>query len=226
MSGSSSKLAEVRTTVDVVIFTHEDNQLKVLLVKREADPFAGRLALPGGFLWENETFYDAARRILGSKAGVKDVFMEQLYTFDEPDRDPRARIVTVTYYALIPRDRLKLASGDSLQSPELYSVNEVSGLAFDHDKILTYAVARMRSKFGYTNAAYSLLPDRFTFSELQSLYEVILGRALDKRNFRKKYLSLGLIEPTAERVSGRRHRPAQLYKFVDARPTELPEPAF
>jgi 8-oxo-dGTP diphosphatase len=218
-------LAQTKMTVDVVVFTLENDALKALLIRRSDAPFDGQLALPGGFLWENETTLEAARRILHDKAGVDGVFMEQLYTFDEPARDPRGRVVSVTYYALVPRDRLRIEENVHTEKPDLYDVHQAKNLAFDHDQILAYATSRLRAKLSYTNAAYSLLPERFTFSQLQRLYEVILDRQLDKRNFRKKYLTLGFIEATNERVSGGRHRPAELYRFKQATPAELSEPA-
>lgn len=221
-------LAQTKMTVDVVVFTLEGDTLKVLLIKRASEPFMSRLALPGGFLWEGETTQEAAARILHDKAGTdvpEHVFMEQLYTFDDPARDPRGRVVSVTYYALVPRHRLQIEEGENTEAPALYEIHKLKGLAFDHARIISYAVGRLQAKLAYTNAAYSLLPERFTFSQLQRLYEVILDRQLDKRNFRKKYLSLGLIESTNERVSGGRHRPAELYRFRAMTPTELSEPA-
>jgi 8-oxo-dGTP diphosphatase len=225
MNNARPNLAQAKMTVDVVVFTLENDVLKALLIRRAGEPFAGQLALPGGFLWEGETTLQAAARLLHDKAGVNEVFMEQLYTFDEPQRDPRGRVVSVTYYALVPRDRLQIEESPNTEAPALYDVSQVKNLAFDHGQILDYAVGRLRAKLGYTNAAYSLLPERFTFSQLQRLYEVILDRELDKRNFRKKYLSLGFIEATNERVSGGRHRPAELYRFTTTEPTELSEPA-
>ncbi len=219
-------LEDTQIAIDVVIFTIEENRLKVLLIRRRNDPYAKLLALPGGFLRRDETTRDAAKRILQEKAGVEHVFMEQLYTFDAPKRDPRGRVMTVTYFALVPRQRLNLGTSPEVQAPQLGDALTAGGLAFDHDEILAYALRRLRAKLQYTNAAYSLLPERFTFSDLQKTYEIIFGRNMDKRNFRKKYMSLGLIEATNEMQSGGRHRPAQLFKFIDARPQELPEPAF
>jgi len=220
------ELAKVRLAVDVVVFTYDEDKLKVLLIRRQQAPYAGRPALPGGFLWAAETTAEAAARILHDKAGVTGVFTEQLFTFDAPKRDPRGRVVSVTYYALVPSAELRLEPGIASQAPALHAVDDSGKLAFDHSSIVDYAAERLRSKLAYTNAAYSLLPERFTFSQLQQLYEVVLDRSLDKRNFRKKYLSLGLIEPTKEQLSGGRHRPAQLYRFVTRRPIELPAPAF
>jgi 8-oxo-dGTP diphosphatase len=226
MKTQRPSLAKVQLTVDVVVFTLKSDRLQVLLVRRADKPFAGQLSLPGGFVWDDETAHDTAARILKDKAGVSDVYLDQLYTFDAPQRDPRGRVVSVAHFALAPFERLQIESTGQTQEPALYDVAEVSGLAFDHGAILAYAIKRLRSKLGYTNSAYSLLPEQFTFYQLQRLYEAVLGRELDKRNFRKKFMSLGLIELTGELTEGARHRPAQYYRFINASPMELPEPAF
>lgn len=217
--------AVIEATTDVALFTFEDDELKAVFIERSREPNLGSLALPGGFLWEGETSLQAAERVLAAKAGISNVYVEQLYTFDEPDRDSRGRVITITYMALVPKEQLKFETGPATEKPALYSVKDHPRLSFDHEGILDYAVKRLRSKLVYTNIAYSLLPEYFTFAQLQRLYEVILDRPLDKRNFRKKYLSLGLIEPTKEILSGGRHRPAQLFKFTSRTLTELSEPA-
>jgi ADP-ribose pyrophosphatase YjhB (NUDIX family) len=218
----SSPYGSPAVTTDIVIFTIEDGALKVLLIKRAAAPFQGKRALPGGFLLKGETTAQAAARILVDKTGVHQPYIAQLATFDERGRDPRGHIMSVAYYALAPRTKLRLGTGASAQHPALEDVRQAKGLAFDHDRILKAAVDRVRSKLTYTNLAYSLLPAEFTFQELQQTYETILGRPLDKRNFRKKYLSLDLIEATHGVRKGGRHRPARLYRFKSARLTELP----
>jgi 8-oxo-dGTP diphosphatase len=221
MATFSTPLPEIRLTVDVVIFTVKKGLLNVLLIRRTSEPFAGQLALPGGYLQEGEVALESARRVLHDKAGVDDVYMEQLYTFDDLNRDPRGRHVSMVYFALVPEDTLVLATGNGTQEPRLMPVSDITSLAFDHLKMVEYARLRLQSKLEYTNVVYSLLPPKFTFSELQRTYEAILGRPLDKRNFQKKYHSLGLIEPTDEMTSGAKHRPARLFKFVSNRPAEL-----
>lgn len=200
-------------TVDVVIFTVEDGELKTLLIKRAYEPDRGSYALPGGFLQVDETIEQAAHRILETKAGVSGVYTEQLYTFDQPGRDPRGQVISVAFFALVPRSALSFESTDDAQNPELISISKLPALGFDHADIIEYAITRLRSKLEYTNAIYSLLPEKFTLRQLQDGYEAILGRELDKRNFQKKFLSLGLIEPTDEMTSNTRHRPARLYRF-------------
>lgn len=214
--------AKPEVTVDIVVFTIEDGTLKVLLVRREREPAKGELSLPGGFIWENETSAQAALRILKDKANVQNIFIEQLYTFDDPKRDSRGHVITISHFALAPAEKLQNLADNALLQP----VSEVKQLPFDHSAILAYSVKRLRNKLGYSNVAYSLLPELFTLSQLQEVYEVILGHPVDKRNFRKKIMSLEIIEPTEQKLSGRRNRPARLYKFKKHGYEELDEPMF
>lgn len=203
--------------VDMVILTVRDDDLHVLLVQRRGEPFAGRWALPGGFVNDDESVDAAAARELREETGVAEVYLEQLYTFGEPNRDPRGRVVSVAYYALL-RQPAALTAADDATEARWFPMGALPSLAFDHAAILDYALARVRSKVEYTNVVYSLLPETFTLTELQRVYEIILGRTLDKRNFRKKISSLDLVEPTgAERRDGA-HRPAQLYRFRSREP--------
>jgi 8-oxo-dGTP diphosphatase len=221
MSLKKPKLANARLAADIVAFAVEQDDLMVLLIHRPSKPFAGSWALPGGFIWDGESTKQAAMRVLKDKGGVENVYIEQLYTFDEPDRDPRGQIVTVSYFAMAPRDQFLVRSSSTTQDPTFYPVNQLPPLAFDHREIIRYAYSRLKAKLEYTNVVYSLLPKRFTFVQLQHTYEVILGEALDRRNFRKKYMSLNLIKPTGELVSGQRHRPAELFEFISRQPSEL-----
>lgn len=200
-------------TVDVLLFTVENNQLKIVLVKRAEEPFRDSWSIPGGFVKKGENLEEAAIRVLNEKTGVRDVYLEQLYTFGEPNRDPRARIITVSYFALIPSKHLKKPDGEKIIDIEYFPSNKLPPLAFDHKKIVEYAVERLKNKAGYSNIVYGLLPKKFRLSDLQKMYEVILGHQLDKRNFRKRMLSLGLLEPTGEKDLVGAHRPAQLYQF-------------
>lgn len=208
-------------TVDTVIFTIEEDDLKVLLVKRTNHPFHGYLALPGGFLLKNELTSKAVSRILRIKAGIKsNIYLEQLYTFDNPKRDPRGHVLSVSYMALVPYEKITFDLS-ARESPTFYSVKNLKRIAFDHKQVIDYAVRRLRAKLEYTNVVFSLLPKQFTLNQLQKTYEVILGRKLDKRNFRKKFALLDLIKPTKSFLRGSRQRPARLYQFVSRRPTEL-----
>lgn len=200
-------------TVDVVIFTVREDALQVLLVQRGAAPFKDRWALPGGFIREDEPLEQAALRELEEETGVRDVYLEQLYTFGDPDRDPRGRVITVAYYALIASDRQTLAAGTDAAAARWWPAGSPPPLAFDHRDILEYAVERLRNKLEYTTVGFQLLPARFTLTQLQRVYEAILGRALDKRNFRRKMELLDILTPLEEWVREGASRPAQLYRF-------------
>jgi 8-oxo-dGTP diphosphatase len=209
--------------VDVALFTVRDATLEVLLVRAHHGPFAGWWALPGGRVGERESLDEAARRHLRAQTGVGGAYLEQLYTFGSPTRDPRDRVVSVAYLGLLPAGpaaRVTLGSGqDTDQSADLAwtSATRLPPLAYDHRTVLRTALARLRAKVQYTNLVYTLLPRAFTLGELQAVYEAILGRGLDRRNFRKKVLSLPLLQrlPGARRGA---HRPAALYGFQRRRP--------
>ncbi len=206
----------IRISVDVVIFTIRDGALHVLLVRRGVAPFAGRHAIPGGFVDEEESLEAAARRELAEETGVRDVYLEQLYSFGDPGRDPRGRVVTVAYFALIAADRAPLKAGSDAAEARWFPVAARPPLAFDHGRILDYALERLRNKLEYTTVGFQLLPDKFTLSELQAVYEAILARRLDKRNFRRKIALLRIVTPLREwRRTGR--KPARLYRFSAAR---------
>jgi 8-oxo-dGTP diphosphatase len=199
-------------TVDVVIFTLRDNDLQVLLVKRKHPPFEGMWAIPGGFVGMDESLEEAALRELEEETGVRDVYLEQLYTFGDPGRDPRGRVITVAYFAVAPADALRPRAGDDASETRWWSIYNLPPLAFDHADILAYALQRLRYKLEYTAVGFELLPETFTLSELQAAYEVVLGEKLDKRNFRRKILGAGVIEETGAYRTGE-GRPAKLYRF-------------
>lgn len=204
-------MTRLLVTVDVVLFTIRDRRLHLLLIKRLAKPFENRYALPGGFVPEDESLDAAAIRELREETGVGDVYLEQLYTFGDPKRDPRGRVITVAYYALAPHNQ-GLRAGTDASDAAWFPVTELPPLAFDHRKIAEYAHQRIRNKLDYTNVGFELLPDRFTLTELQLVHEAILGQALDKRNFRRKIIQKGIVKRTKEwQQTGR--KPAQLYRF-------------
>ena len=205
----------MQVTVDIVIFTIQQGVLKVLLVKRRIDPFIGQFAIPGGFVLEDEDLEQAAVRELREETGVSDVYLEQLYSFGNPDRDPRGRVVTIAYFALISADR-KLKAGTDAAEAAWYPMDDLPPLAFDHATILNYALERLRNKLEYTTVGFQLLPEKFTLTELQEVYAAILGKELDKRNFRRKMSVLKILKPLPEYRRGGQ-RPAQLYRFVAAR---------
>lgn len=207
-------------TVDIVIFTIEDDDLKVLLIQRGNEPFKGEWALPGGFVEINESLRRAAWRELKEETGVNAAFLEQFGAFGHPDRDPRERIITIAYYALISAERLEIQANSDAQDARLFSMNELPELATDHPRILSRAYERVKDKIDDPVIALQLVPAEFTLTELQRVHERILGVSLDKRNFRKKVLALDLVEPTGEERRDGRHRPARLYRAKD--PTDVP----
>ena len=200
-------------TVDLVILTVSDEKLNVLLVKRASPPFDGMWSIPGGFLREGESLEAAAKRVMEDKTGVKEVYLEQLYTFGRPDRDPRARIITVTYFALIPWEKLAQPRSRMVSDVGWFWVDAPPRLAFDHNEILEFAANRLRSKAGYSSIIYGLLPEHFRLSDLQRMYEIIMNQKFDKRNFRKRMLASGLLEETGRKDMTGAHRPAMLYQF-------------
>jgi 8-oxo-dGTP diphosphatase len=199
-------------TADVVALRFDGNALEVLLIERAREPFAGRWALPGGFVDMHETVEHAAARELAEETGLAGVEVEQLHTFSEPDRDPRTRTVSVAHLAQVGVD-VVVRAGDDASRACFVTVTEAKGLAFDHDRILDTALERLRFKARYEAFGLELLPQRFTLSELQRLYEIVLGRALDKRNFRKKMLSRGYLVATPEFQKGVAHRAARFFRF-------------
>lgn len=203
----------LQVAVDLVIFTVRDDALQALLVQRGVAPFAGRWALPGGFILEGESLEAAARRELEEETGVRDVYLEQLYTFGDPDRDARGRVISVAYFALIAADRQRLTAGSDAAAARWWAAGAPPPLAFDHRQILDYAVERLRNKLEYTTVGFQLLPKKFTLTQLQRVYEAILGRALDKRNFRRKMELLDILERLEEWAAEGPSRPAQLFTF-------------
>ncbi len=200
-------------TVDCVVFGFDEAELKVLLIQRGLDPFKGRWALPGGFVRVGETLDDAARRELEEETRLKDVYLEQLYTFGAVDRDPRERVVTVAYYALVKLSDHRAKAATDAADAEWFPISKVPKLAFDHADIFETALSRLKGKVRYQPIGFELLPSKFTLSQLQHLYEAILEADLDKRNFRKKVLGFDLLVPLKETQMAGRHRPAQLFEF-------------
>jgi 8-oxo-dGTP diphosphatase len=220
------EFARPALTVDIVVFALDEDDLKVMLVERDLAPFAGQWALPGGFVHVDETLDDAARRELREESGLKNIFLEQLYTFGSLDRDPRERVVTVAYYALV-----NLAGHDVLASTDArnaawFSMTDLPKLAFDHKRILRTARERLRAKVRYQPIGFELLPEQFTLRQLQHLYEVILNRELDKRNFRKKVLAMEFVKETNEIEKDVAHRAARLYRFDKRRYDQLMKRGF
>lgn len=198
-------------TVDVVIFTLRENDLRVLLIQRGRPPQQGMWAIPGGLVRPDEGLEAAAVRRLEEETGLVDVYLEQLFTFGAPDRDPRDRIITVAYFALVPPAG-EMPPVDKMGRVRWWSIYDLPPLAFDHDQVLSYALTRLRYKLEYTAVGFELLPPEFSLTELQTAYETVLGETLDKRNFRRKILGAGVIEPCGKHRVGD-GRPARLYRY-------------
>jgi len=208
----------IKVAVDTVIFSVRDGRLMALLIQMKKKPFTGQWAFPGGLLGDGQTALTAARQVLKTQTGVSRVYLEQLATFDDLRRDPLGRVVSIAYFALVASADLKLRTTGKYADVRWWPADRLPPLAYDHRHIARVALDRLRAKLGYTNIAWSILPPEFTFAEMQSAYEAILGRPLDKRNFRKKALALRLIAPTGKKTSGRTHRPAELFRFRSRKP--------
>jgi len=208
-------------TTDIVIFTVRDKQLKLLLIMRGGEPFKGKWALPGGFIELDEDLETGARRELAEETGVSGVYLEQLYTYGAVDRDPRERVITVAYSALIPSDKIVLQAATDAEAVGWFSMDELPTLAFDHKKIVDMAHQRLVAKLDYSTIAFKFMPEEFTLSELQDVYEIILREEMDRRNFRKWMLALDQIKETGgERREGA-HRPAKLYSVINPDKVEI-----
>ena len=226
--------------VDVVLLTLQQGALQVLLLRRPVAPFCGALALPGGFVRIDESVADAAARVLATKCNLRGVFVEQLFTFGEPGRDPRGRVVSVAHYALVPADRLVGAIAGTeatlarLEVPwrgatggpvhALDGDGKQARLAFDHADLLGMTVQRLRGKIDYAPVGFELLPDRFTLLDLLQVHEAVLGETLNKDSFRRRLLASGLITATGGQRDGVAHRPAALFRFRSQRPTRRRQP--
>jgi 8-oxo-dGTP diphosphatase len=213
-------------TVDCVVFGMDEGDLKVLLIKRGLEPFSGKWALPGGFVRMEESLDDAARRELEEESGIRPSHLEQLYTFGAPGRDPRGRVVTVAYFALVKLSDHRVHAATDAREAAWFSVWDTPKLAFDHAEVLGTALQRLKGKVRYQPIGFELLPPKFTLTQLQRLYEVILERELDKRNFRKKILSMDLLEELDEVEQDVSHRAARLYRFDHKKYRQLEKAGF
>jgi 8-oxo-dGTP diphosphatase len=213
-------------TVDCVVFGLDDEELKVLLIQRGLPPFEGKWALPGGFVRVAETLEEAARRELEEETGLHTVFLEQLYTFGAVDRDPRERVVSVAYYALVNLSDHRVQAATDARDAGWFGVHDVTSLAFDHTDILQMGLKRLRGKLRYQPVGFELLPKKFTLSQLQHLYELVLERELDKRNFRKRVLAMDLLIETDDVQQDVAHRAARLYRFDERKYRRLAKAGF
>ncbi len=199
--------------VDIVLFGYDGDALQVLLLNRNEEPFKNRWTLPGAFLGVQETFGEACARVLRHKLGLGKTFVEQLYTYDDPARDPRGRVVSVAHYALINPASVAVVAGAMANDVKWFPVQRVPALGFDHKAIFRQALQRLRSKLLYQPVGFELLDDRFTMPELHRLYENILEIEIDRRNFSRKILESGFVIPTGEKRTGGANRRPDLYRF-------------
>ncbi len=201
------------TAVDTLVLTIQDGVLCALMIQIAKGPYKDQWALPGGVVQVSETLDAAAGRVLEKKAGIQGVHMEQLYTFSDIDRDVRGRMISVAYFALVDSSDFTPKTLEYYKDIAWKDVTRLPHMAFDHKKIVQYGVDRLRAKIEYSNIVYGLLPKEFTLTDMQDVYEAILGRGIDKRNFRKKVLSLDILQETKKTRTGLKSRPAKLYKF-------------
>ena len=199
--------------VDLVVFGYSANELSVLLLNRKDEPFAGGWTLPGAFLQMEERFADTCSRILQTKLGIDKLYLEQLYSFDDPERDPRGRAISVTYYALVNPGLLQISAGTMAHDVQWINHKKMPALGFDHRQIFKMALQRLRNKIMYFPVGFELLDDQFTMTELHELYECILDTTLDRRNFRRKILASEYILPTGTKREGLQNRHPELYMF-------------
>lgn len=221
--GSSYAYDRPGLTVDCVIFglDLDEETLRVMLIERDLEPFAGMWAIPGGFVREGETLAAAAARELREETGIGDVFLEQLYTFGDPARDPRGWVVSVAYYALVSPDKHTVHAATDARQARWFPVDALPRLAFDHAEILKTALGRVRGKLTYAPIGFELLPRKFTVRQLQKLYEIVLGTRLDNRNFRKKIFGMDVLRELKEMQRGVPHRAARLYEFDERKYRQL-----
>ncbi len=204
---------DIKVAVDNVIVTVKDGELFVLLIQMSKSPYKGMWALPGGLVEQKETLENAAGRFLKKQTSVSNVYLEQLYTFSDISRDPAGRVITCAYFALVPPDKYELQTNPKYADAQWWNIKKLPALAYDHEQIVKYGKKRLQWKLEYTNVAWSLLPKEFTMSDLQEVYESILGESLDKRNFRKKIVEQKMIRPTGKKAMRGAHRPAELFTF-------------
>jgi 8-oxo-dGTP diphosphatase len=214
----------VRITVDTVAFAIHQGTLEILLIKRKHDPFKALWSLPGGFLRDSDqTLEVAAVRELYDETNVSNVYLEQLYTFGDVGRDPRGRVITVAYLALLSQEDLELRASTDASGVAWWPVKDLPALAFDHNQIINYGYQRLKYKIEYTPAGFKLLAGKFTLRELQTVYEAVLGHSIDNRNFRKKFLGSGVLKELDETSRESSFRPARLYAFSEADFEKLPD---
>lgn len=214
----------INLSVDAVVFGYDASEgLSILLIKRKGNPFKGSWAMPGGLVKENENLESAVHRELKEETGIEVNYLEQLYTFGKLKRDPRNRVVTVAYYGLVRQSNFELYASTDAEDAQWFNINGLPKLAFDHGKIADVAIQRLRAKISYQPIGFELLDEKFPFSDLHRLYETLKGHSIDRRNFKKKFLQLKILEELAEKRSEGKGRPGSLFKFHKKKYFELVE---
>ncbi len=213
-------------TTDCVIFGFDGSALKVLLIERGIDPFKGQWALPGGFMNMDEDAEQCARRELFEETGVRDMFIEQLYTYSDVNRDPRGRVVSIAYFALVKISDYELLAGDDANNANWFSMHEIPSLAFDHDRVLRMAIQRLKGKVRYQPIGFELLEEKFTMRDLQNLYEAILELHIDRRNFHRKIMNMDILIQLDEKEANTPHRAGRYYQFDRKKYQELTTKGF
>jgi len=220
------KFKRPNLAVDCVVFGLDEEDLKIILIQRSLEPFEGKWALPGGFVNIDESLEDAAMRELKEETGIQKVFLEQLYTFGAVERDPRNRVISVAYYALVNLSDHEIKASTDARDAAWFSIDDIPTLAFDHNTIFGVALKRLKGKVRYEPIGFELLPEKFTLTQLQRMYEKILDQNIDKRNFRKKILGMGLLEETDEVQMDVAHRAARLYSFNEKKYLQLKDTGY
>ncbi|WP_347173851.1 NUDIX hydrolase [Polaribacter uvawellassae] len=211
----------IKLSVDAVVFGYEQGNISVLLIKRKYDPFKGQWAIPGGFVENDESLEDAVERELFEETGIKINYLEQLYTFGKPNRDPRGRVVSIAYFGLVRPNAFKLYASTDAEQAQWFNIKDLPKLSFDHKEILKTAIERLQGKITYEPIGFELLDKKFPFSDLEKLYTTLLGREIDRRNFRKKIVGLNVLDELDEKVSKGSGRPANLFQFNQIRYFQL-----
>lgn len=211
----------MKLTVDAVVFGYEAGIISILLIKRKYEPFKNKWAIPGGFVLNEESLEEAVERELSEETGVRINYLEQLYTFGDLNRDPRGRVISVAYFGLVRPNTFKIVASTDAEEVKWFNINELPELSFDHKDILEKAIKRLKGKITYEPLGFELLDKKFPFSDLEKLYTTLLGREVDRRNFRKKILSLNVLDELDEKVSKGSGRPASLFQFNEKRYFQL-----
>ena len=214
-------MQSIKLTVDAVVFGYEEGNISVLLIRRKYDPYKGQWAIPGGFVKNNEALEDSVERELYEETGIKINYLEQLYSFGKLDRDPRGRVVSIAYFGLVRPNTFKIIASTDAEEVAWFSIDELPKLAFDHEEILKIAIERLQGKITYEPIGFELLDKKFPFSDLEKLYTTLLGRDIDRRNFRKKIIGLNVLDELDEKVSKGSGRPANLFQFNQKRYFQL-----